>query len=48
VGEHASKAMSDQLTTVAKERLGAQMGALTRTDLKAMEYVLKIQLSLPL
>ena len=48
VGGHSSKAMADQLTTVAKERLGVQMGALTRADLKAVEHVLKIQLGLPL
>ena len=45
---HSSKAMADQLTAVAKERLGAQLWALTRPDLKAVEHVLTIQLGLPL
>jgi mRNA interferase MazF len=48
VGGQSSKAMADQLTTVAKERLSSQLGALTRPDLKAVEHVLKIQLGLPL
>ena len=43
-----SKAMADQLTTVAKERLTKKLGALSRADLKAVEQVVKIQLSLPL
>jgi mRNA interferase MazF len=48
VDGQSSKAMADQLTTVSKERLGSQLGALTRSDLKAVERVLKIQLGLPL
>ena len=32
--------MADQLTTVAKERLTSRVGALNRTDLKAVEHVL--------
>lgn len=48
VGGQASKAMADQLTTVAKERLSSQLGALSRPDLKAVEHILKIQLGLPL
>ena len=48
VGGQSSKAMADQLTTVAKERLSSQLGALTRDDLKAVERSLKIQLGLPL
>lgn len=43
-----SKAMADQLTTEAKERLTQKLGALSRADLKAVEQVVKIQLSLPL
>ena len=46
--EGPSKAMADQLTTVAKERLTKKLGALSRADLKAVEQVVKIQLSLPL
>ena len=41
-----SKAMADQLATVAKERLGKQLGVLSRNDLKQVERVLKIQLGL--
>lgn len=48
VGGQTSKAMADQLTTVAKERLSSQLGALSRPDLKAVEHILKIQLGLPL
>ena len=44
----SSKAMADQLTTVAKERLTSQMGILNRSDLKAVERAVKIQLHLPL
>ena len=44
----SSKAMADQLTTVAKERLSSQLGVLTRPDLKVVEHILKIQLGLPL
>ena len=47
VAGQSSRAMADQLTTVAKERLTSQLGALTRTDLKAVEHVVKIQLGLP-
>jgi mRNA interferase MazF len=38
-----SKAMADQLATVAKERLGKQLGVLSRDDLRQVERVLKIQ-----
>jgi mRNA interferase MazF len=48
VGGQTSKAMADQLTTVAKERLSSQLGTLSRPDLKAVEHILKIQLGLPL
>lgn len=40
--------MADQLTTVAKERFSCRLGVLDRTDLKALEHVVKIQLNLPL
>ena len=42
------KAMADQLTTVSKQRLTTKLGILTRSDLKAVERVVKIQLHLPL
>lgn len=43
-----SKAMADQFATVAKERLGNQLGVLSRDDLRQVERVLKIQLGLPI
>lgn len=48
VAGQSSKAMADQLTTVAKERLTQRLGSLARADLKAVEHVIKIQLNLPL
>ncbi len=48
VAGQSSKAMADQLTTVAKERLTSRLGVLDRADLKAVEHVVKIQLNLPL
>ncbi|NQW94860.1 MAG: type II toxin-antitoxin system PemK/MazF family toxin [Polaromonas sp.] len=48
VAGQSSKVMADQLTTVAKERLTSCLGVLDRTDLKAVEHVVKIQLNLPL
>ena len=48
VAGQSSKAMADQLTTVAKERLTSQLGILNRSDLKAVERAIKIQLHLPL
>ena len=48
VAGQSSKAMADQLTTVAKERLTTKLGVLNRSDLKAVDHVIKIQLHLPL
>ncbi|MBK5205829.1 MAG: type II toxin-antitoxin system PemK/MazF family toxin [Polaromonas sp.] len=48
VAGQSSKAMADQLTTVAKERLTTRFGVLDRADIKAVEHAIKIQLSLPL
>ena len=48
LANQSSKAMADQLTTVAKQRLTTRLGTLTRADLKAVEHVVKIQLGLPL
>jgi len=48
VAGQSSKAMADQITTVAKQRLTSQLGVLTRPDLKALEHAVKIQLGLPL
>jgi mRNA interferase MazF len=47
VAGQASKAIADQLTTVAKERLTTQLGALNKSDLKTLESVIKLQLGLP-
>lgn len=47
VAGQTSKAMADQLTTVAKERLTTLLGALNKTDMKALEGVIKLQLGLP-
>lgn len=42
------KAMADQLTTAAKERLKNRIGVLSREDLRAVEKALKIQLGMRL
>jgi len=43
-----SKAMADQITTAAKERLKGKLGQLSRNDMLAVEKVLKIQLGIKL
>ncbi len=43
----SSKAMADQLTTVAKQRLSSRLGELSRKDLAAVERAVKVQLHLP-
>ena len=43
-----SKAMADQSTTAAKERLKGRLGLLSRNDMLAIEKVLKIQLGIKL
>jgi mRNA interferase MazF len=43
-----SKAMADQVTTAAKQRLKRRLGALSRADVRAIETVLKIQLGMTL
>lgn len=48
VAGQSSKAMADQLTTVAKERLTTRLGVLNKADIKIVERVVKIQLGLPL
>ena len=48
VAGQVSKAMADQLATVAKERLSKQLGVLSKDDLRQVERVLKIQLGLPI
>jgi mRNA interferase MazF len=44
----ASKAMADQITTAAKERLKAKLATLSRADMIAVERVLKIHLGMGL
>jgi mRNA interferase MazF len=46
VAGHMSKAMADQLTTVAKERLSRRLGVISRADLEAVERVVSLQLGL--
>ena len=48
VAGESSKAMADQLTTVAKERLTTRLGVLNKADIKIVERVVQIQLGLPL
>ena len=40
------KAMADQLTTASKQRLVRRIGALSATDLGAVERAVRVQLSL--
>jgi mRNA interferase MazF len=47
VAGQSSKAMADQVTTVAKQRLSQQLGALSRYDLAAVERAVRVQLHLP-
>jgi mRNA interferase MazF len=43
-----SKAMADQLTTAAKERLTSKLAMISLDDMKAIERVIKIQLGIQL
>lgn len=40
------KAMTDQITTVSKLRIGSQLGEISETDIKKIEQALRIQLGL--
>ncbi|HEX3148843.1 MAG TPA: type II toxin-antitoxin system PemK/MazF family toxin [Gemmataceae bacterium] len=40
------KAMADQLTTVAKSRLKNRVGRLSRSEIKAVEQAIRIQLEI--
>ena len=46
VGKKQNKAMADQITTASKERLLNKAGKLSRSDLRAVEEVVRIQLGL--
>jgi mRNA interferase MazF len=48
VGGKPSKAMADQLTTAAKERLRDKLGTLSRADMLAVEKAIQIQLGMKL
>lgn len=43
-----SKAMADQITTTAKERLKGKLGTLSFSVMRSVERVLKIQLGFKL
>ena len=43
-----SKVTADQITTAAKQRLKGKLGTLSRTDVLAIEKVIKIQLGMTL
>lgn len=47
VGGVPSKALADQIRTVAKARLTEHIGALSPRDLLALENALRVQLDLP-
>lgn len=46
VADQQSKAMADQLTTVSKRRLSAQLGQLSREDMHSVERIVALQLGL--
>jgi mRNA interferase MazF len=46
VGGLQHKALADQLTTVSKKRLSNKMGKISKSDLQAVERVIKVQLGL--
>jgi mRNA interferase MazF len=45
-GGERRKAMADQLTTAAKERLVRRAGSISRDDLEAVERAIRVQLGL--
>jgi mRNA interferase MazF len=45
-GDRPSKAMADQIRTVAKERLGRRLGQLTAAELADLAAALRLQLGL--
>jgi mRNA interferase MazF len=48
VNGNPSKAMADEITTAAKQRLKTRLATLSRADVLAVERVLKIQLGMAL
>ena len=47
VGGQSSKAMADQIMAADKTRLKSQLGALSKTDMLAVENAIKVHLGLP-
>lgn len=48
IGGQKSKAMADQIMSADKSRLKERLGTLSKTDLRAVEKVIKVHLALPL
>lgn len=46
VNKKQNKAMTDQLTTVSKLRMSEKISVLTRSEIKTLEQVIKLQLGL--
>jgi mRNA interferase MazF len=46
VGDHKSKAMADQIMTVSKSRLKSIITIISDKDMRSIERVIKVQLSL--
>ncbi len=46
LGAEERKAMADQVRTVAKQRIGDRIGALSADDMRAVEKALRTQLKL--
>jgi len=46
LGGQQRKAMTDQLTTVSKVRLGERIGTLSLDDLRAIERAIRVQLQI--
>jgi mRNA interferase MazF len=44
LNDRQHKAMADQITTVSKKRLTNKMGKLSKSDLQAVERIIKVQL----
>jgi mRNA-degrading endonuclease toxin of MazEF toxin-antitoxin module len=47
MGGMPSKALADQVRTVAKERLATKLGTLIPREMLAVEQALRVQLDLP-
>ncbi len=47
IGGQSSKAMADQIMAADKSRLKSQLGALSKTDMLAVEDAIKVHLALP-